>query len=65
MTKPSPVERWERSVDVPLLMFAVASIPLIVVEDTVGGVVGRGAVVANWVIWGLFVADLVVCVARS
>ena len=55
---PSTISRWERSADVPLLVLALASIPLVVVEDLGGGAAARGAVIANWVIWALFAVDL-------
>ena len=34
---PSTISRWERSADVPLLVLALTSIPLVVVEDLGGG----------------------------
>ena len=55
---PSTISRWERSADVPLLVLALASIPLVVVEDLGGRAAARGAVIANWVIWALFAVDL-------
>ena len=60
MRTPTAIGRWERFVDVPLLMLALASIPLIVVEDVGHGAVAQGAIIANWVIWAFFVVDLTV-----
>ena len=44
---PSTISRWERSADVPLLVLALASIPLVVAEDLGRGAVARSVVVAN------------------
>ena len=54
------IARWERAADVPLLVLALASIPLVVLEDLAHGTVVLAAVIANWVIWGLFAVDLAV-----
>ena len=58
--KPTAIDRWETFVDVPLLVLALASIPLIVLEDTGHGAVAQGATIANWVIWASFFVDLTV-----
>ena len=52
--------RWEQAADVPLLVLALASVPLVVLEDTAQGAVALAAIVANWAIWGLFAVDLAV-----
>lgn len=52
--------RWESVTDKPLLVLAVATIPLLVVEATTAGAPAVAAVVANWTIWGCFAVDLVV-----
>ena len=57
---PSTIGRWERSADVPLLVLALASIPLVVMEDLGQGAAARGAVIVNWIIWALFAVDLTV-----
>ena len=54
------IARWEQAADVPLLVLALASIPLVVLEDLAHGVVFLAAVIANWVIWVLFAVDLAV-----
>ncbi len=63
----NPMARWEQAVDVPLLILALASVPLVVLEGTAQGAVALTATIANWVIWGLFAVDLAVRVwlARS
>ena len=57
---PGAIARWEKAADVPLLVLAVASIPLVVLEDLAHGAVVLAAIIANWVIWGLFAVDLAV-----
>ena len=57
---PSTISRWERSADLPLLVLALASIPLVVAEDLGRGAVAQSATIANWVIWALFAVDLTV-----
>lgn len=57
---PSAMARWEHAVDMPLLVLALASVPLVVLEDTAQGAVSSAATVANWAIWGLFAVDLAV-----
>lgn len=57
---PSAIARWEHAVDMPLLVLALASVPLVVLEDTSQGAVSSAATVANWAIWGLFAVDLAV-----
>ncbi|MYA64302.1 MAG: ion transporter [Acidimicrobiaceae bacterium] len=57
---PSAMARWEQAADVPLLVLALASVPLVVLEDTTQGAVALAAIVANWAIWGLFAVDLAV-----
>ena len=57
---PPAIGRWEKLVDVPLLVLALASIPLVVVEDIGHGAVAQGATIANWVIWAFFLVDLTV-----
>jgi len=51
-------DRWERQTDLPLLVMALASIPLLVLEGNTSGSVHQAAVFANWTIWPLFAADL-------
>ena len=55
---PSTMTRWEQAIDMPLLVLALASVPLVVLEDTAQGAVSSAAIVANWAIWGLFAVDL-------
>ena len=52
------VAAWERRADLPLLVAALASVPLLVAEEAASGAVGWVASIANWAIWGLFVVDL-------
>ena len=56
----SAMGRWEQSVDVPLLVLALASVPLVVLEDMARGGAALAAMVANWAIWGFFAVDLAV-----
>ena len=62
---PSAIAGWERIVDVPLLVLALASIPLVVLEDLGQGGAARTAAIANWAIWGLFAVDLAVRVSLA
>ena len=55
---PTKVDAWERAVDAPLLVLALATIPLIVAEDAGQGSLALAAGIANWVIWALFAVDL-------
>ena len=57
--------RWEQAIDVPLLILALVSVPLVVMEDTAQGAVSLTAMVANWAIWGLFAVDLAVRVGLA
>lgn len=56
----APHDRWERQTDLPLLVMALASIPLLVLEGNTTGSVQQAAIFANWTIWALFAADLAV-----
>lgn len=51
-------DRWERQTDLPLLVMALASIPLLVLEGNTSGSLQQAAIFANWTIWALFAADL-------
>lgn len=53
-------DRWERQADLPMLVLALASIPLMVLEVVSHETVAATARFANWVIWALFLADLLV-----
>lgn len=55
---PTKISSWERAVDAPLLVLALATIPLIVLEDVGQGPLALAAGIANWVIWALFAVDL-------
>lgn len=57
---PSPLRRWEISTDLPLLVLALASIPILVLEINASGSVATAAVVGNWVIWAFFAMDLAI-----
>jgi voltage-gated potassium channel len=53
-------ERVERFFNVPVIVAAVLSLPVIVVEETsVGNVLKDVAAVLNWAIWIVFAAELV------
>ena len=53
-------DSWESVTDLPLLVLAVATIPLLIVEAATSGTVATAAVWANWTIWGSFAVDLTV-----
>ena len=57
---PNAMARWEHAADVPLLVLALASLPLVVLEGIAQDAVALTATIANWVIWGLFAVDLAV-----
>lgn len=54
------VGRWTAYTDVPLLILALVSVPLIVLEAHGNTTVAASALAANWVIWALFAVDLFV-----
>lgn len=51
---------YVRVSDVPMMVLALATIPLLVIEDVATGAGAQAAVVANWVIWALFTVDLAI-----
>jgi voltage-gated potassium channel len=56
-------DRARRLFEVPVLVAALLVVPVILVEDRATSAVWlRAATVANWVIWGLFLAEFVVVV---
>ena len=57
---PTKLGSWERAVDVPLLVLALATIPLIVLEDVGHASLALAADIATWVIWVSFAVDLAV-----
>ena len=52
--------RWESATDVALMVLAIATIPLLVVESTATGTPAVVAAAVNWTIWGCFAVDLCV-----
>lgn len=54
-------ERWQRRFELPVLVAALATIPLLVLEQkhlsSPGGTLVR---IANWLVWGAFAAEAVV-----
>ena len=56
----SALGKWVALTDLPLLVLALASVPLLVIERSDNGSLADSAVGANWVIWALFALDLVV-----
>lgn len=52
------VAKWVAATDLPLLVLALASIPLLVLEGQADAAVADSALYANFVIWGLFAVDL-------
>lgn len=53
-------DRWQRQTDLPLLVLALASIPLLVLEANSNEAIRSAALFANWTIWALFAIDLIV-----
>ncbi len=63
-TMPSSA-RWESMTDVPLMVLAVATIPLLVVEANATAPWTTAAAIANWTIWACFATDLAVRTAQA
>ncbi len=54
------VARWVRATDLPLLLLALASIPLLALENNGNPAVATFATYGNATIWAVFAGDLVV-----
>lgn len=60
--------RWQRRVNVPVVVAALATVPLLVIEQAnVGEPLRTIDQVCDWIVWGIFALELVVmlAVARS
>jgi voltage-gated potassium channel len=57
-------ERWERRFDLPIVVGALLVIPILIAEQTEPGEPWETlAVVGNWLVWLLFLAEVVVMLA--
>jgi voltage-gated potassium channel len=58
--------RWERRFSLPVIVAALATVPLLIVDESHPGQPWRGVVdVGDWVVWLVFAAELVVMLAMS